>query len=289
MRVKDFEPLVTEVSRFATLSALPRMTGSPAHAHDLSAKRPASAAADVAVSNAPVVHRRPGGDRTSRRASAIDTADRRRERRHLQHAPERAVAGALAPAREASVRIARAGRQRGAAPEPDRSARASSAFSALSVGFLVLSTRRAQDLARQQLEFVATVSHELRTPLAVIRSAADNLADGVVNDEARIRQYGQLVRREGLRLTDLVEQILEFAGLQSGQRTMTAGPVEIGKLLREVVATAEATAARGGQRSSSRSPTTCRPSPATSRRCAASSRTWSATRSSTARMRAGSA
>src|SRR4029079_6267033 len=97
----------------------------------------------------------------------------------------------------------------------------------ISVGFLVLSTRRAQDLARQQLEFVATVSHELRTPLAVIRSAADNLADGVVNDEARIRQYGQLVRREGLRLTDLVEQILEFAGLQSGQRTMTARPVAI--------------------------------------------------------------
>jgi two-component system sensor histidine kinase SenX3 len=110
----------------------------------------------------------------------------------------------------------------------------------VSVGFLVLSTRRAQDLARQQLEFVATVSHELRTPLAVIRSAADNLADGVVNDEARIRQYGQLVRREGVRLTDLVEQILEFAGLQSGQRTMTARPVAIGGVLRDVVAAAEA-------------------------------------------------
>jgi signal transduction histidine kinase len=105
----------------------------------------------------------------------------------------------------------------------------------ISVGFLVVSTRRAQDLARQQLEFVATVSHELRTPLAVIRSAADNLADGVVNDEARIRQYGELVRREGVRLTDLVEQILEFAGLQSGQRRMTARPVAIAPLLREVI------------------------------------------------------
>jgi signal transduction histidine kinase len=115
----------------------------------------------------------------------------------------------------------------------------------LSVGFLVVSTRRAHDLARQQLEFVATVSHELRTPLAVIRSAADNLADGVVDDETRIRQYGQLVRREGLRLTDLVEQILEFAGLQSGQREMTVGPVEIGTLLRDVIATAEATAPAG--------------------------------------------
>ena len=108
----------------------------------------------------------------------------------------------------------------------------------LSVGFLVVSTRRAQDLARQQLEFVATVSHELRTPLAVIRSAADNLADGVVHDEARIRQYGDLVRREGVRLTDLVEQILEFAGLQSGQRTMTTRPVPIAPLLRDVAADA---------------------------------------------------
>jgi signal transduction histidine kinase len=116
----------------------------------------------------------------------------------------------------------------------------------LSVGFLVASTRRAHDLARQQLEFVATVSHELRTPLAVIRSAADNLADGVVNDEARIRQYGQLVRHEGIRLTDLVEQILEFAGLESGQRKMAAEPIDVGALLREVIATADGAARAAG-------------------------------------------
>src|SRR6185436_5546643 len=97
--------------------------------------------------------------------------------------------------------------------------------------FLVASTRRAHDLARQQLEFVATVSHELRTPLAVIRSAGDNLADGVVADEARVRQYGALVRSEGLRLTELVEQILEFAGLQSGQRATARRPVTIDGVL----------------------------------------------------------
>ena len=94
----------------------------------------------------------------------------------------------------------------------------------VSVGLLVLSTRRAQELARQQMEFVAAVSHELRTPLAVIRSAAENLADGVVNDEAQIRKYGELVRNEGRRLTEMVEQILEFAGIQSGQRGVCAAP-----------------------------------------------------------------
>jgi signal transduction histidine kinase len=119
---------------------------------------------------------------------------------------------------------------------------------AVSVGFLFVSTRSAHDLARQQLEFVATVSHELRTPLAVIRSAADNLADGVVSDEARVRQYGQLVRGEGVRLTELVEQILEFAGLQSGQPGAARHPVTIDAVLREAVVTTQAAADAAGVR-----------------------------------------
>jgi len=106
----------------------------------------------------------------------------------------------------------------------------------VSLGLLVVSTRRAQELARQQMEFVAAVSHELRTPLAVIRSAADNLADGVVADQSQIRKYGELVRGEGRRLTEMVEQILEFAGIQSGQRGLMLQPVSVEQLLREVVA-----------------------------------------------------
>ena len=104
-----------------------------------------------------------------------------------------------------------------------------------SMGLLVLATRRAQRLAKQQMEFVAAVSHELRTPLAVIRSAADNLADGVVHDEARIRRYGELMRTEGRRLTDMVEQILEFAGIQSGQRGFALRPVRLGPVLHDIV------------------------------------------------------
>jgi signal transduction histidine kinase len=104
-----------------------------------------------------------------------------------------------------------------------------------SMGLLVLATRRAQRLAKQQMEFVAAVSHELRTPLAVIRSAAENLADGVVQDEGRIRRYGELMRTEGRRLTEMVEQILEFAGIQSGQRGFALRPVGVAPLLHDIV------------------------------------------------------
>jgi signal transduction histidine kinase len=109
-----------------------------------------------------------------------------------------------------------------------------------SLGLLILSTRRAQELARQQMEFVAAVSHELRTPLAVIRSAGDNLADGVVRDDVQIRKYGDLVRNEGRRLTEMVEQILEFAGISSGQRGFALRPVALGPMLREIVETSAA-------------------------------------------------
>jgi len=104
-----------------------------------------------------------------------------------------------------------------------------------SVALLVLSTRRAQQLAHQQMEFVAAVSHELRTPLAVIRSAAENLADGVVKDDEQIRKYGDLVRNEGRRLTEMVEQILEFAGIESGQRAFVLRPVAVPSMLHDIV------------------------------------------------------
>ena len=45
--------------------------------------------------------------------------------------------------------------------------------------------RRAERLAKLQMEFVAGVSHELCTPLAVINSAAENIVDGVVKDRRR--------------------------------------------------------------------------------------------------------
>jgi signal transduction histidine kinase len=109
-----------------------------------------------------------------------------------------------------------------------------------SVALLVLSTRRAQQLAHQQMEFVATVSHELRTPLAVIRSAAENLADGVIKDDEQIRKYGDLVRNEGRRLTEMVEQILEFAGIESGQRAFVLRPVALPPMLHDIVESSQA-------------------------------------------------
>jgi signal transduction histidine kinase len=85
-----------------------------------------------------------------------------------------------------------------------------------SIILIIASAQRQQRLARQQIEFVATVSHELRTPLAVIRSAGENLADGIVAGDEHVKKYGALIESEGRRLTDMVERVMEFAGITAG-------------------------------------------------------------------------
>jgi signal transduction histidine kinase len=116
----------------------------------------------------------------------------------------------------------------------------------VSVGLIVLSSRRAQRLATKQMEFVAGVSHELRTPLAVICSAAENLADGVIDDREQIKRYGGLIREEGRRLAGMVEHVLEFAGTQSLRRVYDMRPVELGWVVDDALAACRMQLDEGG-------------------------------------------
>ena len=229
LRVHDFGPLAAEVSRFAFFSAVTPGSGARAQVQTVFRQSmpvpDSSSGADAAPLS--IVVQQSG----TASAQAIDDA--------IKAAAGARIAMASAPHWRLLVQHPAGSLELAVDAARRRNLAISTGILGvlgLSVGFLVVSTRRAQDLARQQLEFVATVSHELRTPLAVIRSAADNLADGVVDDESKVRQYGQLVRREGLRLTDLVEQVLEFAGLQSGHRAVTPRPVAVDGVLRDAAA-----------------------------------------------------
>lgn len=86
----------------------------------------------------------------------------------------------------------------------------------VSVAMLTLTSRRAERLARQQMEFVAGVSHELRTPVAVIKSAAENLSQGVVGSVDRVKRYGNMIEGESRRLAEMVERVLQYAAIESG-------------------------------------------------------------------------
>jgi signal transduction histidine kinase len=101
---------------------------------------------------------------------------------------------------------------------------------AASMALIILTTQRAQRLARLQMEFVAGVSHELRTPLAVISSAADNLTVGIVEDKSQVKLYGSLIGNEARRLEGMMEHILAFA---SGPNRRNYDPhlLDVGELI----------------------------------------------------------
>ena len=93
-------------------------------------------------------------------------------------------------------------------------------YSLLAGAFLLLAggMRRQQDFVERQNEFIASITHELKTPIAVIRAAADNLADGVVRDPARTAKYGGTIKRESGRLSDMIDRLLAYARVGDGSQ-----------------------------------------------------------------------
>ncbi len=105
-----------------------------------------------------------------------------------------------------------------------------------SILMIIVSTRRAQRLLQAQMEFVAGISHEFRTPLAVICSAGANLADGVVTSDPKAQHYGDVIRKEGERLSELVEQVLGFSTAQSDWTHYDLQPVDVNDVVERSVA-----------------------------------------------------
>jgi signal transduction histidine kinase len=75
---------------------------------------------------------------------------------------------------------------------------------------------RATKLSQMKTEFVSSVSHELRTPLASIRVFGEFLRLGRVTEPRKVREYGEYIESESRRLTQLVDNILDFSEIESG-------------------------------------------------------------------------
>ena len=97
--------------------------------------------------------------------------------------------------------------------------------------------RRHEQLGRLREDFISSVSHELRTPLTQIRMLAELQADGKLRSDEERERAIRVVRREAQRLTQLVENVLQFSRLQAVPRSGRAtGEVDIEEELGEVVA-----------------------------------------------------
>ncbi|HVE70409.1 MAG TPA: HAMP domain-containing sensor histidine kinase [Thermoanaerobaculia bacterium] len=97
------------------------------------------------------------------------------------------------------------------------------------VAMLAVLVRRVERLREQESAFVRVMTHELNTPVAVLRSAGENLKDGIVEEE-KVALYGATVVEEADRLHHMIGEVLELARLRTREgarelRTLAIAPV----------------------------------------------------------------
>lgn len=88
---------------------------------------------------------------------------------------------------------------------------------------------------RMKNEFISTVSHELRTPLTAIKGWGETIRSVKDNDSELIEKGINVIVNESERLTDLVEELLDFSRMESGKMSLKVSRIDIIKELIEVL------------------------------------------------------
>ena len=86
-------------------------------------------------------------------------------------------------------------------------------------------------------EFISSVSHELRTPLTAINGWAETIMNGEVRDAEDVKKGMGIIVSEARRLTNMVEELLEFSRIQDGRFTLSVEPMDIKAELEDAVYT----------------------------------------------------
>jgi signal transduction histidine kinase len=108
-------------------------------------------------------------------------------------------------------------------------------FLIAAVALMLRTASREMKLSQMKADFVSNVSHELRTPLASIRVLAELLNLGRVNQPDRVREYGAYIESEGRRLTQVINNILDFSRIESGRKLFQFEPCDIKEVVDETL------------------------------------------------------
>src|SRR5215813_1291564 len=104
-------------------------------------------------------------------------------------------------------------------------------FLIAAVALMLRTASREMKLTQMKADFVSNVSHELRTPLASIRVMAELLNLGRISQPDRVREYGAYIESEGRRLTQVINNILDFSRIESGRKLFQFESCDIKELV----------------------------------------------------------
>lgn len=97
-----------------------------------------------------------------------------------------------------------------------------------------------RELDSQKDEFLSQVSHEVRTPMTSIRSFSEILLEPEGIDESQRHHFVSTIHQESLRLTKLLDEILDLSALERGERAWDNAPIDAEDALNRALRVCEA-------------------------------------------------
>jgi two-component system phosphate regulon sensor histidine kinase PhoR len=92
-----------------------------------------------------------------------------------------------------------------------------------------------EKMDKVRTDFVANVSHELKTPLTSIKGFIETLEDGAIDDKNNARRFLAIIRKHSERLSNIINDLLKLAEIESESKTQGKGLFDMKALLDEVV------------------------------------------------------
>ena len=96
---------------------------------------------------------------------------------------------------------------------------------------------RLTELSVQKDSFLSQISHELRTPMTSIRAFSEILSEGDI-DPAQVVAYGGIIQAEAIRLTRLLDDLLDLSVLENGSVQLTLGLASLGGMIDRAISAA---------------------------------------------------
>ena len=111
---------------------------------------------------------------------------------------------------------------------------------------LEAANRQLRKVDLQKDEFLSQVSHEVRTPMTAIRAFSEILLTEDDLDEQARRKFVNTIHKESLRLTSLLDEILDLSALERGERVWENRPIDAEEALDQAVHVCDALARQSG-------------------------------------------
>lgn len=96
------------------------------------------------------------------------------------------------------------------------------------------------DAGKQKAQFMANITHELRTPLQGIMGLSDLVAKGIYGEPTEKQKHAMKeMKASAHQLLALIDDLLQLARHDAGNRSLDVGSVDIAEVLSSAVATAQ--------------------------------------------------